>query len=96
MFSLHSGRQYFIHPRGRDDECLTLSEGLSCELLVEPCATGYHRRELWLVDMEASTTTLKNRKTGQCLVPHSMQIGAGLGEQSCDSATQGFEVMRAD
>ena len=98
VFSRQMGQQYLVHPRGREAECLSFTEGTSCELIVEPCAVGYHRRQLWLVDtMRAGEkTTLKNRKTGTCATPHSAQVGAKIGAAPCGASLQEFKLTRAD
>jgi hypothetical protein len=88
VFNQLRGSQLFVRPHGRPWECIAFNANMACDLVVEPCAAGHHRRQVWVADVASGTTTLKNRKTGTCAVARSMMAGAGVGSEDCGAAAE--------
>ena len=47
---------FFISPAGQEKRCLSLTDGTACDVIVEACAKGVHRRQLWSVKTNEAVT----------------------------------------
>ena len=96
-------RKMRLHPIGKPQLCVSLTEAKSCELIVEACAPGYHKRQWWRMrhatgeDGPAGTaSTIENFRKAGCVTTHSLLKGSRVGYADCgereQNRAQSFEI----
>jgi hypothetical protein len=100
----HNHRKTRLHPMHDHNLCLSLTEDKSCELIVEDCAEGYHKRQWWRFrhatgeeGPAGKATTIENFRKAGCITTHSLKEGSRIGYTDCadvrgQDRAQSFEV----
>jgi hypothetical protein len=95
-------RKMRLHPIDKPNLCVSLTEDKSCELIVEACATGYHKRQWWRFrhatanGLQGAADTIENFRKVGCVTTHSLLPGSRVGYADCgvrqQDRAQSFEI----